>query len=111
AEITVREDAPDDLRYAIVEIARSAGMSLKAIRTITCRVLFVAPDRNNWSDSNIREELEGLLADCEWCKVYDVAEDLWRSLEFDYDNQRLFADELNRFFREKGIGWELKDSD
>jgi hypothetical protein len=44
AAITVREDAPDGLRYAIVEIALAAGMSLKAIRVITCRVLFVAPD-------------------------------------------------------------------
>jgi hypothetical protein len=111
AEITVREDAPEDFRYAVVEIARAAGISLKAIRAATCRILFVAPDRNNWSDSNIREELEGLLADCEWCKVYDVAEDLWRSLEYDSDNQDLFATELNRFFRERGIGWELKDPD
>jgi hypothetical protein len=46
-EITVCADAPADLRYAIVEIARAAGMSLKAIRVITCRVLFIAPDRNN----------------------------------------------------------------
>lgn len=109
AEITVREDAPADLRYAVVEIARAAGMSFKTIRIITCRVLFIAPDRNNWSDSNIREEIEGLLADCDWCKVYDIAEDLWRSLENDYENQQLFADELNRFFREKGIGWDLKE--
>jgi hypothetical protein len=111
AEITVREDAPEDLRYAIVEIARAAGMSLKAIRVIACRVLFVAPDRNNWSDSNVSEELEGLLVNCEWCKVYDVAEDLWRSLEYENDNQLLFAAELNRFFCERGIGWELKDPD
>lgn len=108
AEITVRKDAPDDLRYSIVEIARAAGMSLKAIRAITCRVLFVAPDRNNWSDFNIRDELEGLLGSCDWCKVYDVAEDLWRALEQNYDGQQLFANELNRFFREKGIGWELE---
>jgi len=40
-----------------------------------------------------------------------VLEELWRSLEHDSENQELFADELNRFFREKGIGWELKDPD
>ena len=110
AAITVREDAPDDLRYAVVEIGRSAGMNLKGIRTIICRVLFIAPDENNWSDRNIQEEIARLLADCDWFKVYDIAEALWRSLEYEDDNQQLFADELNRFFREKGIGWELKDA-
>ena len=46
---------------------------------------------------------------CDWVKVYDIAEALWRSLEYEDDKQRLFQDELNRFFREKGIGWELTD--
>jgi hypothetical protein len=112
AEIKIREDAPDDLRYAVAEIARTAGMGPKAIRTIACRVLLVAPDPNNWSEyPNVWNEALGLLSDCEWFKVYDIAEALWRALEYDSDNQSLFAEELNRFFREKGIGWELKDQD
>ena len=112
ADITVREDAPHDLRYAVAEIARSAGMSPNPICSVVCRVLFVAPDRNNWSEyPNVWEEVLGLLAECDWFKVYDIAEALWRSLEHDDDNQRLFQNELNRFFREKGIGWELKDPD
>jgi hypothetical protein len=57
------------------------------------------------------EEVLGLLRECEWFKVYDVAEALWRALEHDFGGQQLFQDELNRFFREKGIGWELKDPD
>jgi hypothetical protein len=110
AKITVREDAPDDLRYAVAEIARTAGMRPKQIRTIVCRVLLVAPDPNNWSEyPNIWDETLRLLADCEWFKVYDIADALWRSLECETDNQQLYLDELNRCFREKGIGWELKD--
>ena len=31
AEITVREDAPDDLRYAVAEMARTAGMGPTSI--------------------------------------------------------------------------------
>ncbi len=46
-EITVREDAPDDLRYAVAEMARTAGMRPGSIRSIACRVLLTAPDRNN----------------------------------------------------------------
>src|SRR4051812_45943919 len=71
AEITVREDAPDDLR----------------------------------------EEALGLLESCEWYKVYDIAEAIWRALEHDPDRQQEFEHELNRFFGEKGIGWELKNPD
>lgn len=62
AEITVREDAPDDLRYGVAEMARTAGMGPKSIRSIACRVLLTAPDRNNWSDyPNVWEEALGLL--------------------------------------------------
>jgi hypothetical protein len=112
AEITVRESASADLRYAVAQIAKSSGMSPTSIRDVVCQVLFVAPDQNNWSEyPNIWEEVVHLLANCEWFKVYDIAEALWRSLEYNYDNQQLFQDELNRFFREKGIGWELKDPD
>jgi|SRR5215831_4938549 len=109
-EITVREDAPDDLRYAVPQIAKAAGMNPKAIRDVVCQELFVSPNPNNWSEyPNIWEEVLGLLRECEWFKVYDVAEALWRSLEYHDESQSEFQNELNRFFREKGIGWELKD--
>jgi hypothetical protein len=109
--ISVREDAPQDLRFAIAAIAKTAGMGPKAIREIVCRVLFVAPDPNNWSDyPNIWDEVLALLLGCEWFKVYDIAEALWRHLDDYGDSQLIFQDELNRLFREKGIGWELKDS-
>jgi len=110
-EITKREEAPDDFRFAVTQIAESAGMTSKAIRQVVCRTLFVAPDENNWSYSNVMSEVHGLLRECEWPKVYDIAEALWRSLENNLENQQIFQDELNRFFREKGIGWELKDGD
>ncbi|WP_309085912.1 AbiJ-NTD4 domain-containing protein [Chelativorans sp.] len=109
AAITVREDAPPVLRYAIAEISRRAGLSPTAIRSIVCAVLFEAPDPNNWSEyPNIWDEVLRLLDTCEWYKVYDIAETIWRSLEYRYDEQELFQAELNRLFREKGIGWELK---
>lgn len=112
AEITLRESAPQDLRFAVAEIARSVGKTPTAIRAIACRVLLVMPDHNNWSEyPNIWDEVLNLLSDCDWFKLYDIAEELWRSLESDVDKQSDFAKELNRFFREKGIGWELKDPD
>jgi hypothetical protein len=67
ATITVREDAPHDLRYAVAEMARTAGMRPGGIRSIVCRVLLTAPDRNNWSEyPNIWQEVLDLLGSCEW---------------------------------------------
>jgi hypothetical protein len=109
AEIIIREDAPEELRYMVAHIARMVGMTPSAIRNVVCEVLFVAPDRDNWSDPNMWDEVQALLRTCEWVKVYDVAETLWRNLEEWPDDQLRYQDELNRLFREKGIGWELKD--
>lgn len=111
ASITVREDAPPALRYALAEIARRAGLSPSSIRSIVCGVLFETPDTNNWSEyPNIWDEVLQLLNTCEWFKIYDIAETIWRSLEYRNEEQELFQAELNRLFREKGIGWELKSS-
>lgn len=50
AEITVREDAPEGLRYAIPLIAQTVGMTPTAMRRIVCQVLLVPPDPSNWSN-------------------------------------------------------------
>jgi len=110
-EISVREDAPDSLRYAIPLIAQGAGMTPTAMRRVICQVLLVPPDRNNWSDyPNIWDEVTGLLADCPWYKVYDIAEALHASLaQGSNDSSGTFAQRLNQFFAENGIGWQLQD--
>jgi hypothetical protein len=61
-------------------LARDAGMPPSAIRAIICQVLFTPPDRNNWSECpSIWEEVQQLLEQCQWVKVYDSAEALYRS--------------------------------
>ena len=73
AEIAIREDAPEDLRFAVVQIARDAGMTPSSIRDIICPVLLAAPDRSNWSEyPNIWDEVQNHLRDCDWFKVYDI---------------------------------------
>lgn len=111
AEITVREDAPEGLRYAIPLIAQDAGMTPTAMRRIVCQILLVAPDPSNWSDyPNVWGEVNEHLAECPWFKVYDVAEVLHAALaNADPDRAQHFADRLNQFFRENGIGWEMQD--
>ena len=74
-EITVRYDAPDALRNTVVDIAYESNLSPSDCRTITCRLLGVAPDRNNWSEfPNIDREVRDSLLDCEWYFVYDFIE-------------------------------------
>ncbi|WP_095203526.1 AbiJ-NTD4 domain-containing protein [Mesorhizobium carmichaelinearum] len=109
AEITIREDAPENLRFAVVQIGYGAGKGWKWIREVVCGVLFEMPNSNNWSESNVRNEVLGLVADCPWFKVYDIAEAIWRELDPDFESQDRYREELNRFFREKGIGWKLEE--
>lgn len=109
AEITVHEDAPDRLRYAIPLIAKDIGMSPSAMRRIICQELLVPPDPNNWSEyPNIDEEVVGLIAECPWYKVYDIAEALCGALAQGFNgNSSRFVDRLNKFFVENGIGWQM----
>ena len=108
AEITIREDAPEALRSAIPMIGRQLDMSYSDIREVVCQTLLVPPDPDNWSDTpNIRDEVSSLLNCCEWFEVYDIAEELYRVLYHGRD--RRFSDRLNRLFREKGIGWEMRE--
>ena len=111
AEITVREDAPEALRGAIIMIAEGLGMTPTQVRRITCQVLLVPPSAVNWSDyPNVSEEVQDLISGCSWHKVYDIAEALYAHLtRADPNDAHKFAERLNQFFRENGIGWELQD--
>lgn len=78
APITVREDAPEALRHAVVQIAAEEGFGTPSDqRALICRVLRVMPDRNNWSEyPNVAGEVEDLITTCMWYRVYDIAEGL-----------------------------------
>jgi hypothetical protein len=45
-EITIREDAPENLRYVVLQTAVDLGWAPSSLRTIICRVLRVPPDGN-----------------------------------------------------------------
>jgi hypothetical protein len=113
-EITVREDAPPNLRYFVLQTAVDLGWRPSFLRRVLCRVLRAWPDENgNWSEyPNIWGEVQELMYRCDWFEVYDIIEELYsrfagsdeRSGE---DNARVFADAINDFFVEEGIGWQL----
>lgn len=103
AEITTRQDAPSEMRDALVAVAYQCGFKPSTLRDVLCRILYRAPDRGNWSEfPNIDGEVHDLLADCEWFEVYDFVESLAGR-----GTSATFADEVNRYFRIAGIGWQL----
>lgn len=109
-EITIREDAPEDLRFAVPQIARDLGIWPSDMRDIVCQVLLVAPDRGNWSEyPNIWGEVNNLLSNCEWYRVYDIAEKFYSALSLsDPGNAAEYEARLNDYFRERGIGWQMQ---
>ena len=115
-EITVREDAPGNLRYAVLQTAIDLDWRPSALRPISCRVLRVAPDADNWSEyPNVWGEVEGLMYGCQWFKVYDIIEALHaefvkRDRSYGRADAAQFAEALNEFFIEEGIGWQLISS-
>ena len=107
-EISVRYDAPESLRGAIVMIAKRLGLRPKQLRLVLCSVLLVRPDPQNWTDyPNVWEEVTSLIDGCAWHKVYDVAEGLYAHLESGLETHLDFEDLLNQFFLENGIGWKM----
>lgn len=114
ARITVREDAPSELRDAIPMLAEAVGIQPGTMRRVVCQVLLKRPDPNNWSPyPNIFNEVVDLVDGADWFKVYDIAEALYAELASeqreDIKPAHYFERRLNDFFVEHGIGWELRD--
>lgn len=119
AEITVRHDAPPELREVLVDIAYEAGLGPPGLRATVCRVLRVPEDRSNWSPfPNIDGEVRDHLGTCQWYEVYDIIEAIYaRFVRFDEQEplggdasrHERFESEINRYFRRNGIGWQLRE--
>jgi hypothetical protein len=104
----IREDAPEQLRcHLIGVVTNKMGYSVRHFRSIVCDALLVRPNPNNWSEyPNISDEVEGLIYDAEWYRIYDIIE----ALANEFLNQgklKLFVDHINAGFVKLGIGWLL----
>ena len=104
----------------LVDIAYQAGLSPTSLRNIVCHMLFRAPDGSNWTGfPNIDGEVRSLLVDCAWFEVYDVIEAIAAHLATQQvtfgphsnvvqNPLAAFANVVNRYFRRRGIGWQLE---
>lgn len=114
-EITIREAAPEELRMTIIQIACDLGLKPSQIRETLCKVLLRAPNRNNWSEyPNVWDEVKDLMENAPWFKVYDISEELVKTLGppiprqyYGTEPQRKFETQLNEVFGELGIGWQM----
>ena len=110
ADIRVRDDAPDGLRHIIPLLCHEAGMRPSDTRSVVCRLLLKAPNRNNWTETpNIADEVSSLLASCDWFKIYDIIEGVYADLiekakHGDTSRASRFSEQINQFFRQDGIG-------
>lgn len=110
APITIRADAPRELRGVIVQLAYECGFSPRTLRPLVCRTLRKRQDDDNWSEyPNIDNEIHSLVDGCEWYRVYDVIEaiaDPTQDAPFSHQPGQ-FESDLNDYFTENGIGWKL----
>jgi hypothetical protein len=106
-EITIREDAPEKLRYWILETLQGLGWNPSQMREVVCRALREIPDRSSSLDYYIWEEARWLVRTCEWFRIYDIIEafyaqlvknDLERGLGVRPENDAAqFAEAINAF--------------
>lgn len=136
-EITIREDAPENLRYIVLDLVQRFGVRPSSMRDITCSVLRQRPDPHNWSEHpNIWSETQDHVYKCDWFRVYDIIERVWAYLDqseqdsedlFEQDPDDFFSEpdpkeklrkeklrkatqferDINDFFIEDGIGWQF----
>ncbi|HEV2597732.1 AbiJ-NTD4 domain-containing protein [Sphingopyxis sp.] len=110
AEITIREDAPEEVRAAVLMLGYAEGLGPGTMRDLVCEVLLKRPDQNNWSPGNIEREVNGLFDDAPWYKIYDIAERIYAEIgRDDYTGTRQgdYARRLTQLFRELGVGWQM----
>lgn len=109
--ITVRDDAPYQVRVALLKIAQGeVGIGPSVLRDVLCTVLRTLPDSTNWTEyPNVWEECQTLIGSAPWYRVYDFVEALYRRIggTGEVDPAETWAELVNEYFVEAGVGWRL----
>jgi hypothetical protein len=106
-EITVREDAPQELRDFVRIAFYDLGKKPSDLLPIVCKVLKVAPE-GNWTEfPNIDYEIKSHIENCYWFFVYDIIELILQKLNA--KERTNFSEEMNEFFIMNGIGWKINE--
>src|SRR5436190_1852820 len=75
-EITIRESAPQNLRYYVLQSAYDFGQQPLRLLRVLCKQLRRIPESDEGRDYEVRQEVQMLVHSCEWYQVYDFIEAL-----------------------------------
>lgn len=107
-KISIREDAPAILREGLLILAESVGLTLYVKRAEVCGVLLRRPNPANLLSPSVAGEVESLVFEAPWYRIYDIAEAFYARLSRDNsDRKEEFEGRLNVLLRENGIGWQM----
>ncbi|RWC37939.1 MAG: hypothetical protein EOS28_31385 [Mesorhizobium sp.] len=111
ADIQLREDAPPVIRDAVLVLGYDVGFGPGSMRDIVCGVMLRRPDLGNWSPGNIEGEVQALVDEAPWFRIYDLAEKIHQTVHHrgDWEAASRFQARMNDVFREHGIGWKMED--
>jgi hypothetical protein len=116
AEITIREEAPPEVRSTVIDIMSQMGSDSDYLFGIASRI-----GKQSWQSSepyqsgtSSRILLQRLVGEWEWYLLYDFIERFYSTLESlevldDERPERDFEERINSYFRHAGVGWQLQD--
>lgn len=113
AEIIIREEAPQELRETVIEIAARAGMDYDNIFNVAGtigKLSWEHPEARQAGTSS-RVQLRQLSTKWDWYLVYDFIEALWVKMRqgcFEGPIEKDFERMLNEYFCHAGVGWKLQ---
>lgn len=107
-EITIRNDAPRQLRLYVFQMMQHYEHSLKKIRNTVCYIAKEPEAPNNWGENDfMKSEIQGIMMDCQWYRIYDIIEAFYKTLSI--ADKDTFEKAMNDYFCERGIGWKLSN--
>jgi len=116
APITIREDAPDEVRNMVLEMMSQIGWDYDDLFDIAARI-----GKHSWESSEPHQSgtssrvlLQRLMSKWDWFLVYDFIERIYAAMEQwqvqgDGRPEDEFAERINAYFQFAGVGWQLDD--
>jgi len=105
----VREGAPKALRsFVLLHVSRIAQGRIHDARNLVSKTLRYIPNPSNQTVAEIWSEIEFALRGCDWFLIYDLIEEIYRDRQWSSDQQEAYVSEVNEFFHEQNIGWQLR---
>lgn len=104
-----RAEAPPALRsFVLRHVSDSARTSIHHARDLVSHTLKYIPNPANQSIDEIWKEIQQAIESCDWFLVYDLIEELYRDRQWSKDEQDGFLKEVNEFFYDQNLGWQLR---